>query len=250
MNPNSQEEEGELPRSIRLVVLSLIVYSIVTSALETMPELSAYSEFFLWSELACVLIFTIEYLARWRLSPNPRSYPFSFMAMVDLLAILPFYLRLGVDFRSLRSLRLLRVFRIFKLGRHSRALQSLGDAFRRTRSELAVTAFIAVIVILISATALYYAEHETQPEVYRSIPDTIWWAVVTLTTVGYGDVYPVTFLGRIVAGFVMLAGIGFIAIPCGLLSGAFSDILKEQRESEAKKESDDACPTCGGPARR
>jgi len=218
-----------IPKGVQLFIQALIVYSIITMCLETMPELSDYQLFFKASEYTVVAIFTVEYLVRWWLSENRLRYPFTFMAIVDLLAILPTYLRLGLDLRSLRAIRLLRIFRLLKLGRYSRALQFLGDAIKQSSAELVMFGFLAGIVILISAMGLYYAEHDAQPEVYSSIPDSLWWAVVTLTTVGYGDVYPVTAVGRLIASAIMLAGIAFIAIPTGILSSTMMDLVRERR---------------------
>lgn len=226
------DPHDRIPAELQLTIQALILYSIVTVALETVPKLSSeYRRFFRLSEITVVAIFTVEYLAMWFLSREPLRFPLRPISMIDLLAILPFYLQVGVDLRALRGLRLLRVFRVLRLGRYSRALQTLGEAFRRSAPELAMTGFVGVIIIVISAMALYYAEHRAQPEVYSSIPGSIWWAVVTLTTVGYGDVYPVTALGRFVAAFIILVGIGFIAVPTSILSGTFSDILREARQA-------------------
>lgn len=212
------------------IIEALIIYSIVTMALETMPELSAYQRFFQVSETVVVAIFTVEYLVRWLASKNRARYPFTFLAIVDLLAILPFYIAIGIDIRGLRAIRLLRTFRILKLGRYSEAMRMLGEAFRRTAPEMAAFSFVAAVVIVISAMLLYYAEHDAQPETYTSIPSSLWWAIVTLTTVGYGDVYPATTIGRLVASVVMLMGIGFIAIPTGLLSSSMTEIMYERRQ--------------------
>lgn len=236
MDPNDNQQtvvtaERQIPRPVQLFIQALIIYSIITLALETVPELKTYQRFFQVSEIVVVTIFTIEYFWRWALAPNWRTYPFHPMAIVDLLAILPFYLRLGLDLRGLRAIRLLRLFRLLKLARYSRSCDLLATAAKRCAPELVVFGMIAGIIILISAMALYYAEHNAQPEVYRSIPETLWWAVVTLTTVGYGDVYPQTLLGRIVASFIMLLGISIVAIPTGIISSTLTDLVRERRRS-------------------
>lgn len=217
------------PRWVQIGLLVLIVYSIVTTALETMPELADYETFFFVSEVVVVVVFTLEYVIFWVLDEKRATYPFRPISIVDLLAILPFYLRIGIDLRSLRALRLLRVFRVLKVARYSRALDTLGEAVRRAWPELVAVGFIAVVVILISAMGLYYAEHDAQPEVYRSIPHSLWWAVVTLTTVGYGDVYPVTVAGRWIAGAIMLLGIGLVAVPAGIISSTLTEIIRERK---------------------
>lgn len=215
----------------QLAIQALIFYSLITMCLETVPELSMYQSFFGWSEFVVVMVFTVEYAVRWSLSKNKIRYPFQFFSIIDLLAILPFYLQFGVDLRMFRAFRFLRLFRVLKLARYSQAIDTLGLAVRRTAYELAVTAMLAGIIIVVSAMCLYEAEHVAQPEAYPSIPASFWSAVVTLTTVGYGDVYPVTSVGRFIASLIMLAGIGFIAIPAGLISSQLTEILRERRES-------------------
>lgn len=225
----------------QMFIQFLIVYSVVTVALETMEEFAAYRQFFLISEAVVVAIFTVEYIVRLRESKPMWRYPLTPMAIIDLLAILPFYLQhlLATALPSLTVLRMLRLFRIFrllKLARYSRSLQMLGEAVRRSGPELMVFMFIAGIIVVISAMGLYYAEHEKQPEVYSSIPDSIWWAIVTLTTVGYGDVYPTTTVGRIIASVVMLTGIGFIAVPTSLISSTMTELAMEERQKRQQEE--------------
>lgn len=220
------------PRPLQLFIQALIIYSIITVCLETVPDLAAYRSFFRVSEIVVVVIFTVEYFARWVLASNRLTHPFRFLTVIDALAILPFYLQFGVDLRALRALRLLRLFRILKLARYSRALQTLAEAFTRSAPELAVFGFLVCIILLISAMGLYYAEHDSQPDVYSSIPGSLWWAVVTLTTVGFGDVYPATPMGRFIASAIMLCRIGLIAIPTGILSSTLTDLVRERGEQK------------------
>ena len=229
-----EDPRRNLPTWLRLAIMGLILYSIITVCLETVPELSQYAWFFKVSETIVVVIFTVEYFGMWYLSDDRWRYPFRPMSIIDLLAILPFYLHMGIDLRAIRADRLLRIFRVLKLGRHSRAIQTVGEALRRSSPELSVTAFAGGIFILISAMALYYAENRAQPDVFSSIPASLWWAVVTLTTVGYGDVYPVTTLGRVIASIIMLIGIGMIAVPTSILASTFSDLLHERRDERAQ----------------
>ena len=218
---------------VQLSLQLLIVYSVVTMALETMPSLESYDQFFRVSEIVVVTVFTIEYLVAWWFSDNRLKYPFRLLSILDLLAILPFYLSLTIDLRTVRAIRLMRIFRVLKLGRYNRAMRTIGMALKRTGPEIGVVFLGAGIMIVISAMALYYAEHDAQPQVYSSIPASLWWAVTTLTTVGYGDVSPITPTGKIVAAVVMLTGIGLIALPTSLISGAMTDILQEQRKEIA-----------------
>ncbi|MCA9176414.1 MAG: ion transporter [Planctomycetales bacterium] len=219
---------------LQIFIQLLIVYSVVTTALETMPEYDDYDAFFETSETIVVVIFSAEYLIRWRMAKSWWRYPLQGMAIIDLLAILPFFISRYFasslpSFVPLRALRLLRIFRLLKLARYSRSLQMLGESIRRSGPELIVFMFIATIIVVISAMGLYYAEHEAQPEVYSSIPDSIWWAIVTLTTVGYGDVYPTTAAGRVIASIVMITGIGFIAVPTSLISSTMTELALENR---------------------
>lgn len=230
--PTSSTPYDKIPRWMQFFLQAVILYSVITCCLETMPELARYEPFFQASEKVVVAIFTIEYLAMWALSDQKLRYPFRPMAVIDLLAIAPFYIGLGSQWRMLRSIRLMRLFRILKLGKYSRSMQLLGVAMNRAAPEFAAFGFVAVVAMLISATAIYYAEHDAQPEVFSSIPKSLWWAVVTLTTVGYGDAYPVTAVGRVIAGMVMFLGIGFVAVPAGIISSTLTDLLREERKKQ------------------
>ncbi|MDB4863543.1 ion transporter [Pirellulaceae bacterium] len=222
-------QEYKPPFWFQISVQCLIIYSIITTFLETVPELKTYATFFHMSEIIVVVIFTLEYLFLWFKSKNKRAYPFGFMASIDLLAIAPFYIGAAVDLRGIRIFRLLRITRLMKLGRYSRAINTLGEAFRRSAPELIVFGIVAMMTLTISAMAIYYAEHEAQPDVFSSLPASLWWAIVTLTTVGYGDVYPITAVGKIIAAAVMLIGIGVIAIPTAIISSNFTDLIKNER---------------------
>jgi voltage-gated potassium channel len=213
----------------------LIMYSVVTMALETVPSLDRFRLFFRFSEVVVVLLFTVEYLAFWGLAANKRRYPFRLMNIVDLLAILPFYLQLGIDLRAIRSLRLLRIFRVLKLTRYSNAMDTLSVAVRRSLPELYVTGLLAFVMVIVSSIALFSAEHDAQPDAYSSVPAAMWAVIVTLTTVGYGDVYPITVLGRIISMFIMLAGIACVAMPTSIIGSRLTDILQERRDAERQK---------------
>ncbi|WP_338792592.1 ion transporter [Bernardetia sp. MNP-M8] len=233
---------------IILVLLSVI--STIWESHSTKIGGKDYKVFFDFFEFFSIAIFTIEYLLR--LWTAPLKYPhlstwkaylkyiFSFIALIDLLAILPFYLPfLGVeDLRLLRMMRLLRLLRVFKLNRYSRALNLVSDVLKEKGEELVTTVFFALILLLVSSTLMYYVEHETNPEGFPNIIATLWWAVVTLTTVGYGDVVPVTMLGKILNGATALIGIGVVALPTSILSAGFLEKVEERKkaEKEAKKQ--------------
>ncbi len=217
-------------QAAELFIQVLIVYSIFTFVLETMPELSRFARFFEVSEAVVVAIFTVEYAIRWATAEKKWTYPFRPMSLVDLAAILPFFLALQVDLRAVRAFRLVRVLRILKLARYNQALQHLADAFALVRREFAVFAFLAGITLLLSATGIYYAEHDSQPDKFGSILACLWWSIVTLTTVGYGDVFPVTPFGKVFASLVMVVGIGVVAIPTGLMSSALTELARNKRD--------------------
>ncbi len=164
------DPRDNFPRWLQVTIIGLIVYSTVMIMLETVPELQDYWPVFQASEVVVVVLFTIEYLVSWWLSSDRRRFPFRFMNLIDLAAILPFYLSLGTGFTVLRSLRLFRMFRLFKLARYSQAVRLLSEAFRRVGPELVMTGIIAAIAIVISASALYFAEHDEQPEHYTKHP--------------------------------------------------------------------------------
>jgi voltage-gated potassium channel len=221
------EASSRLVRFSEIGIQVLIVYSIVTIALETMPELNHLTWLFNASEAIVVGLFTLEFVFRWLRAENKLTHPFRILSLVDLVAILPFYLSTGADLRAVRALSLLR---IFKMSRYNRALRHLTDALAIVKRELMVFGFVANIVMLLAATGIYFAENEAQPDKFSSIPACMWWSVVTLTTVGYGDLIPITPLGKCFASLVMMMGIGVVAIPTGLISSAMTELARKNRQ--------------------
>ncbi len=213
-------------RLFAIVIQSLIVLSLVAFCIETLPDISARTQVLLDRfELVSVIIFSAEYLLRVYAARPRRSYVFSVLGIVDILAILPFYLASGVDLRSIRILRMFRLIRVFKLVRYSRAAQRFADAFRLIRAELALFMFACLMVLFIASVGIYYFENEAQPETFASVFHCMWWAVETLTTVGYGDVFPITTGGRIFTAIIVFIGLGIVAVPAGLIAGALSRTL-------------------------
>ena len=201
---------------------------------------NVYGNFFSIFEAISIYIFSFEYLYRIRLAymenrlKGISKYIFSTYGLIDLISILPFYLNqvIKVDGRFLRILRLFRLTRIFKLGRDSSSLKLFVKALRGVKNELKFTLFSA-LAILFSASAIYYLENEAQPEKFSSITESIWWATVSLATVGYGDVYPITAGGKIFASIISLIGIGIVAIPTGIISASFVEeiyLLRRKRD--------------------
>ncbi|MHC5135804.1 MAG: ion transporter, partial [Planctomycetota bacterium] len=173
-------------------------------------------------------IFSIEYFLRVLVADKKIRFIFSFFGIIDLLAILPFYLRLGIDLRSIRSIRMLRIFRMLKLARYSRAIHRLHRALNIIKQELVLFFATTCILLYLSAAGIYLFENTAQPEAFKSVFHSLWWATITLTTVGYGDIYPVTVGGKIFTFFVLMIGLGIVAVPTGLMASALSKAREEE----------------------
>lgn len=218
-------------------IQALIVLSLISFALETLPNLSQPHRKILGAfEVGTVIVFSLEYLLRFWLSRPRGSYALSFFGFVDLIAILPFYLSSGIDLRSVRAFRLLRLFRLLKLARYSSAIQRYHRAFLIAREELILFGFTALILFYLASVGIYYFENQAQPEVFASVFHSFWWAVATLTTVGYGDIYPITVGGKIFTFIVLMIGLGFVAVPTGLFASALSSAREEQTKGEYMSE--------------
>ncbi len=239
-------------RAFDLFITVLIVTNVLAVMLETVEWVKSPMEpYFAAFEVFSVTVFTAEYLLRlWSCTSDPRyagavrgrlRFALSPMALVDLLAVAPFFLEfLAVDLRFIRTLRLFRLFRIFKLARYSDSMVTLGTVLRSRREELLVTLFVVLVLLVFASSAMYYVESEAQPNQFSSIPAAMWWGVATLTTVGYGDVYPVTTAGRILGACIAVLGVGLFALPTGILASAFSEELQKKRRREPL-----VCPHCG-----
>jgi voltage-gated potassium channel len=245
LEPHPHGEPGLRPANKFLVIL--IILASAFAILETEPTLYAgRANLFRAAELVFGGIFSVEYLLRLWIAPeNPAyagkrfarvRYAVSLVAIIDLLAIVPTLASLGVGGGSvlLRFFRVLRILRLAKLGRMSDAWHDVATAMHERRHELLLTISIAGFVLLVASTLMYWAEADAQPDKFGSIPRAMWWCIITLTTVGYGDAYPVTVLGKFLSGLVALAGIGLIAMPTGILAAAFSDVVQRRRAVAAE----------------
>ena len=227
-----EKNDSLLGRGFDFTIQGLIVCSLIAFALETLPDLSPAQRAGLqWFEIFTVTIFTVEYILRMVVADDKLRFATSFYGIVDLLAILPFYISIGVDLRSIRAFRLLRLFRAFKLVRYSQAIGRIHRAFLIAKEELVLFCSVTAIVLYLAAVGIYYCEHDVQPEAFGSVFDSLWWAVVTLTTVGYGDVYPVTLGGRIFTTIVLFVGLGIVSIPAGLVASALSQARSMEVDS-------------------
>ena len=263
-------EKGNVAsRIFDIFIIVLILISVLSVFIMTFQLPPRVSGFLNEVEKAAVIIFSVEYLLRiWTadlLFPERSplrarlKYMVSGMAVIDLLAILPFYLPmvLPVDLLGIRAVRLVRLLRIFKLNRYSEALVSIGDVFKRKSREMCVSIFFVFILLTVASLLIYYAEHDAQPDKFSNAFSGLWWAVATLTTVGYGDIYPITVVGRILGAVIAIMGIGMVAIPTGILSAGFVEVLEknnpeaaddkaeEDKDKDEEKEKFTYCPHCG-----
>ncbi|MBM4102551.1 MAG: ion transporter [Planctomycetes bacterium] len=229
--------EKKASRVFTLVIHGLILLSAILFSIETLPGLSTRTRHILYAaDVVTVLIFTAEYALRVYVSPRRAAFIFSFFGVLDLLSFLPFYLGTGIDLRAIRIFRLLRLFRIFKLPHFRRAINRFGRAMVMIREELVLFFCSAMLVMYLSAVGIYFFEHAAQPDKFKSVFHSLWWSLSTLTTVGYGDIYPITAGGRIFTFFVLMAGLGIIAVPAGL----FASALAKARQEEDTQKSDPA----------
>ena len=246
------EEGDRVSRWFDIFILALIFLSVAAVIGGSVPSVAErYGGALYWFEVFSVAVFTVEYIGRiWACVTSPSfrrpvadriRFALTPLALIDLLAILPFYLPfVGVDLRSLRALRLLRVLRVAKVGRYYSALRLIRGVMTEQKEELAMTTGIMLLLLIMSASMIYYAENPAQPEQFSSIPASMWWTVVTLTTLGYGDVYPVTIAGKVLAGITAVLGIGMFALPTGIIGSGF---VEQIQKSKAKPT---CCPHCGG----
>lgn len=216
-------------RAFAIVIQLLVIASLLGFSIETLPHLTAETRGWLRSlEIITVSIFSVEYLLRLWAAENRWKFVTSFFGIIDLLAVLPFYIAPGADLRSVRVFRLLRLFRMLKLVRYSKAVRRFHVALSIAREDLILFGAVSLIMLYLSAVGIYFFENEAQPTHFASVFHSLWWATTTLTTVGYGDVYPVTLGGRCFTFIVLLVGLGIISIPAGIVASA----LAKAREIE------------------
>ena len=220
------------------IVSGIIQFLILTSAVVFVLESDSedpHAPHFILLDSVFFCLFSIEYILRVYVEePKKRDFIFSFYGIIDLLAILPSLVLLP-GFRVLRILRFLRIFRIFKATRFILAVDRLTEALREIRRELLALVILSLMLVYLAACGIHYFEREVQPESFGSILDSMWWAIVTLTTVGYGDVYPITPGGKIFTALVTLIGVGLIAIPSGLLASVLTEARVERKKEESEE---------------
>jgi voltage-gated potassium channel len=248
------DHESPIEQVFNIFLISLISLNVIAIIAESIQEVDIrYKTAFRIFEVISVMIFSVEYLLRiWTATEHAQyrrpilgriRYIFSPLALIDLTAILPFYIPLIIplDLRFLRAVRLIRLFRVFKLGRYSESLKTLAAVFRAKRQDLFITAFAVLILLIISSSMMYLIENNVQPKAFSSIPAAMWWGVATLTTVGYGDVYPITIIGKLLGAVIAILGIGLFALPAGILGSGFVEIMQKKKQDHI------ICPHCGKP---
>ncbi len=254
----SPEKPSKASKIFDIFIICLIILNVITVIADTFKLPAWAGNIMWWIEVVSVVIFTIEYLLRIyvadllfpELGPvrSRLRYLRSFMAVIDLLAILPFYIPylIPIDLRVLRMLRIIRLLRIFKINRYTSALSTIVEVFRRKKHELLSSIAIVTMLMIIAAVLMYNIENEAQPDSFENAFAALWWAVATLTTVGYGDIYPVTVLGKILSAVIALLGIGLVAVPTGIISSGFVESMEEKKNKKENEHDEKCfCPYCG-----
>lgn len=249
-----------LSKIFDIFLIALILINMIIVVADTFDIPQKLRIVMTYTEIISVIIFSVEYVLRvWTadlLYPQYNAfkarikYIFSFMALIDLLAILPFYLLfiIPIDLRVLRALRLARVLWIFKINRYTKALKAIAQVFKNKASQLISSFLVVGLLMIIASVLMYNLERAVQPEAFSNAFDAMWWAVSTLTTVGYGDVYPITAAGKVLASIISLLGIGMVAVPTGIITAGFSELLKnDEKNNKADSDNDKKkyCPYCG-----
>lgn len=234
-------------------LMTLILLNVAAVVLETVDEYQqAYGDFFRIFETFSVAVFTVEYVLRLWVAPLDERYRGGFrgrlryamtpMALIDLLAILPALLPLlfALDLRIIRLLRIFRLFRLLKMSRYVQSLDTLDDVVRSRKEELLVTTVMIAMLLLFAASLMYVVEGEAQPDKFPDIPSALWWGIATLTTVGYGDVFPITPMGKLLGGLIAFLGIGMFALPTGIIASGFAEEIQKRRPKTRP-----SCQHCG-----
>ena len=231
-------------------MIGLISLNVIAFAFETVYAISIpYKSYFNNFETISVSIFTIEYCLRLWSCTFKRKYRhpiwgrvkfmFQPLSAIDLMAILPYYLfAFFPNLVFIREIHLLRLARLLKIGRYSSSMRTLGKVVGSKRQDLLSATFTVFTLLMVSASLVYFAEHASQPELFPSIPASMWWSVVTLTSVGYGDVYPITAMGKLLGGVISVLGLGLVALPTGILASGFAEEVQHKRSNRI-------CPHCG-----
>ena len=249
------EKRNVYRRFFEVFIVIVILLNIVVIILDSVESYNhRWGQTFEIINVVCVAVFSVEYVFRvWSCTMDPQyKHPFygrlgygvTPLALIDLVAILPFYLPfIGLDLSYLRILRIFRILRIAKLGRYSDSLKIMGTVLKEKKEQLIAVVLILVMFVIVASAIMYDVEGGTEKEGFRSIPECMWWSIVTLTTVGYGDVVPSTALGKFFGGLISISGIVFYALPTAIIGAGFIEELQKRRKLKEKE--DIKCPHCG-----
>lgn len=230
-----EESDTRLGLAFDISIQVLILASIIIFSIETLPSNdSSTIEILGFLELFCIVIFSLEYLLRITVAKEKANFIFSFWGMIDLLAILPFYLvtfGFTFDLIMLRSFRLLRLVKILKFGRYNQSLSRISLALKIGKEDLLLALAATFIMLLVASFGIYQFENPAQPEQFGSVFESLWWALSTLTTVGYGDVFPITAGGKVFTGIILMIGLGIVALPAGIIASSLSE-ARDQLDSD------------------
>lgn len=252
---DKSEQNGLMERLVELFILVLIVMNVLAVIIDPSIRSESGKNILKCFENFSIVVFTLEYLMRLWIAdiayPEKKkwrarvSFVLSGMALIDLAAILPFYIPflIPIDLRVLRMLRLFRLFRVLKVSRYTNALTAVYRVIKSKADQLASSVFVILVLIVMSSVLMYNVESAVQPDKFSDVFDAMWWAVATLTTVGYGDIYPVTALGRILSAIIAILGIGIVAIPTGIVASGFMEQV--QHKSQDAQDRKTHCPYCG-----
>lgn len=252
LDPDAKGDIWE--RIFETVLIAIILVNILAIVIDSVKEIDhEYATLFRSIEVFSIFFYTIEYVARiYSIVENPiyrepvkgrLKFMFTPMAIIDLLAFLPFYLTfLPIDLRFLRIFRLMALFRVFKIARYLRALTLFKRVLSQRKEQLVLSFLFILFILVIISFMMFYVEHEAQPDKFSSIPATMWWGIATITTVGYGDMVPITPLGKFLGGIFAIAGVGLLALPAGILSSGFFETLHNE---PVKEKESSICPHCG-----
>lgn len=216
------DTKSKVARGIDIFIYSIIFITVIDHGLQTMPSMVAYHKILDDWEKIPIFLFSFEYVLRLYSAPNRIKFIFSFWGLVDIIALIPYYFGLPADLREIR------VLRFVSLLRYDKSASKIASAFRDIKKELLIFSLLALFMLYISAVGIYHFENPVQPEKFTDIFHSMWWSVATLTTVGYGDIYPITAGGKIFAGFIVFLGLGLVAVPTGLVASAFSQAFKKE----------------------
>jgi voltage-gated potassium channel len=249
-----EEDDIGLDRAINIGLMTLIIVNVAAVILETVPEFhSRFDLAFDALEAVSVGIFTLEYALRvWSCVEHPTNrggfrgrmrFMITPLALVDLAAVVPAYLPGDpfLDLRYARIVRLIRMLRLLKLGRYSRTVRTFARVAKARSADLGLIFVFLILLLVLASSSMFFVEHRAQPDVFTSIPASMWWAIETLTTVGYGDMVPITPMGKLLGALIAVIGIGFFALPTGVLAASFAEELTHSRLAKA------TCPHCGEP---